>query len=141
MIREFRIEDYDKVIALWNEVGLPYRPKGRDSRHRIEEELKQGNSIFLVAEVDGKLVGSVLGTRDGRKGWINRLSVHPSFRRRGIARKLVAEAERRFSQLGLEVVACLIEQGNASSKRLFESIGYECHSDIAYFSKRTSSDA
>ncbi len=141
MIREFRIEDYDKVIALWNDCGLPYRPNGRDSRHRVEEELKQGSSLFLVAEVNGKLVGSVLGTQDGRKGWINRLSVHPSFRHRGIARKLVAEVERRFSQLGLAVVACLVMQDNTSSKRFFESIGYECYSDIAYFSKRTSPDA
>ena len=29
VIREFRMEDYDKVIELWDEVKLTYRPKGR----------------------------------------------------------------------------------------------------------------
>ena len=55
MIREFRIEDYAALTALWDEARLPYRPKGRDRRDKIENELKQGNCIFLVAEIEGRL--------------------------------------------------------------------------------------
>jgi ribosomal protein S18 acetylase RimI-like enzyme len=141
VIREFRIEDYNKLISLWNEAGLGYRPRGRDSRRRIAEEIKRGDSIFLVAEMDGKLVGSVIGTHDARKGWINRLAVHPSYRHRGLAKKLVAEMEDRLSQVGLEVIACLIEQGNTASLQLFQSLGYERASDIVYLSKRKRPEA
>jgi ribosomal protein S18 acetylase RimI-like enzyme len=138
VIRNFRIEDYDKLTSLWKAAGLGYRARGRDSRRRIAEEIKRGDSIFLVAEMDGKLVGSVIGTHDGRKGWINRLAVHPSYRHRGLAKKLMAEVEKRLSQVGLEVIAGLIEQGNTASLRLFQSLGYERAPDIVYLSKRKS---
>lgn len=138
VIRDSRIEDYDKLIDLWKEAGLGYRPKGRDSRRQMKQQLEHGNTIFLVAEMGGKFVGSVIGTHDGRKGWINRLAVHPSYRRRGLAKKLVAEVEKLLSQVGLEVIACLIEQGNTASLQLFQSLGYDRASDIVYLSKRKS---
>jgi ribosomal protein S18 acetylase RimI-like enzyme len=138
VIRDFRIEDYDRLTTLWKEAGLGYRARGRDSRRRIAQQLKPGNTIFLVAETAGTLVGSVIGTHDGRKGWINRLAVHPSYRHRGLAKKLMAEVEKRLSQVGLEVIAGLIEQGNTASLRLFQSLGYERAPDIVYLSKRKS---
>ena len=141
VIRDFQIEDYDRLTTLWKESGLSYRPRGRDSRRRIEAELKTGTSIFLVAEMDGQMVGSVIGTHDGRKGWINRLAVHPSYRHRGLAKKLVAEVEDRLSQVGLEVIAGLIEQSNTASLQLFQSLGYERMSDIVYLSKRKRPEA
>ena len=122
-IREFHIEDYDALVTLWRETGLPYKPQGRDRRDRIEREIRGPNVTFLVAEVEDQLVGSVLATHDGRKGWINRLAVTPAFRFRGIAKKLVAEAENRLSSQGIEIVACLIEDWNVDSKRFFETIG------------------
>jgi ribosomal protein S18 acetylase RimI-like enzyme len=141
VVREFRIEDYDAVIALWDGAQLPYRSKGRDSRHNINLEIKRGNDTFLVAEVNGRVVGSVLGTHDGRKGWINRLAVDAEFQRQNIARKLVAEVESRLSELGIEVIACLIEERNITSMHVFERLGYEKYPYIAYYSKRKSKEA
>ena len=140
IIREFNIKDYDALIALWNDAQLPFKPKGRDKRDKIEYELKHGKDIFLVAEINGKLVGSVFGTHDGRKGWINRLAVAPEFQRQNIAKKLIAEVEDRFSELGIDIIACLVEDWNTKSLQVFEKLGYEKHSDIVYFSKRKDSN-
>ncbi len=136
VIREFCIGDYDALIILWNDAQLEYKPKGRDRRDKIESELERGNAIFLVAEINGKLAGSILGTHDGRKGWINRLAVAPEFRKQGIARRLVSEVEDRLSELGIEIMACLIEDWNTKSMQVFEKLGYKKHSDIIYFTKR-----
>ena len=73
--------DYENVIVLWEEAGIHYRPGGRESRQRMAGELKNGQSVFLVAEADKRIVGVVLGTHDDRKGWINRLAVAEEFRR------------------------------------------------------------
>ena len=135
------MEDYDALMTLWDDAQLPYRPKGRDRRDKIEHQLKQGNTVFLVAEIDGRLVGSILGTNDGRKGWINRLAVTPEFRRQDIAGRLVAEVESKLSQLGIEIVACLIEEQNTTSMQVFERLGYEKATDIVYLSKRKNVDA
>ena len=139
-IREYRIEDYDDLINLWKEADLVHRPKGRDRRDKIEKELRQDTSIFLVAELNGDLIGSVFGSHDGRKGWINRLAVNPDFRKKDIARKLVYEAEKRLDELGIDIIACLIEGWNKESMKVFEKLGYEKYSDVAYYTKRKNWD-
>jgi len=72
-IRKLTIDDYDGLCTLWEEAGLPYRPNGRDTRENIASQIEGECSIYLAIEEDGRLIGAVLGTHDGRKGWINRL--------------------------------------------------------------------
>lgn len=140
VVREFCLDDYEGLIALWEAARLPYRPQGRDAREAFARQIREPTAIYLVAELEGTLVGSVLGTHDGRKGWINRLAVHPERRRRGIARRLVGEIERRLRAGGIEIVAALVEDWNATSLRVFERLGYVCHHDIHYMSKRANPD-
>jgi len=140
VIRSFRLEDYSMLVRTWEESGLPYKPAGRDKKENIAREISRPNAIFLVAEKDGHLVGSAFGTHDGRKGWINRVAVIPAFRRHGIAAFLVRELERRISGMGIGIIACLIEEWNEESMKFFEKIGYTCHKDIFYLTKRRHSD-
>lgn len=140
VIREMHIEDYDELIALWERAGLSFKPRGRDCRQHIQRELEGGHDMFLIAAVDGKIAGSVLGTHDGRKGWINRVAVDPVFRNAGIARMMVREVEQRLERFGIEIVACLIENGNSVSKEVFTHLGYIPHEDITYFTKRNTAE-
>ena len=136
IVRKFREEDYDAVISLWHLGEIPYKPRGRDTRDKILVEITKDTAIFLVAEVNGETVGTVLGTHDGRKGWINRLAVAPEFRHQGIARRLLKEAENAIHNLGIEIIACLIEDYNRVSMDFFQKAGYTEHKDIIYFTKR-----
>ena len=139
-IRSLVIEDYDRLIALWQAAGLSYRPGGRDRRSSIESQIAASTSVFLAAAEAGELVGAVLGTHDGRKGWINRLAVLPSRRREGIGLALVKEVEKRLEALGIHIVTCLIEDWNAESMEFFERIGYVEHGECVYYSKRMNPD-
>lgn len=138
--RKFNIYDYDALIELWKAAQLPYKPNGRDSKQKIESELKKGVAIFLVAEKDKKIIGSIFGTHDGRKGWINRVAVHPQYRQQGIAKMLVSEVEKKLDELGIDIIACLIEDWNDRSMKVFEKLGYLKHNDVIYFSKRKNAD-
>ncbi|MGE5741218.1 MAG: GNAT family N-acetyltransferase [Candidatus Aminicenantes bacterium RBG_16_66_30] len=137
-IREFRIEDYDRVMEIWAEAGLPLKPQGRDSRENIARQIGLSNVRFLVAvEGDGgRVIGTVLATHDGRKGWINRLAVDPAVRRKGIGARLVGAAESWLESQGMDILACLIEEENAVSMAVFEKLGYRKHPEIIYFAKR-----
>lgn len=137
-IRDLSIADYDDLIHLWGEAELPSRPQGRDSREAIARQMAGGTSLFLGAEQDGQLVGAVLGTHDGRKGWINRLAVHPAHRRHGIGRALVHAVEARLHGMGIGIIGSLIEDWNEDSFAFFARLGYVAHRDIVYFSKRRS---
>ncbi len=140
IIREMTLADLEAVVALWVEAGLPFRPEGRDRPDRMKVEMERGTAVFLMAEAGDRLVGVVLGTHDGRKGWVNRLAVAPAFQRRGIAARLVRELEARLETLGLEIVAALIESDNRSSLEFFRAIGYLHDPEIEYVSKRRSFD-
>ncbi|HJX35824.1 MAG TPA: hypothetical protein VJ280_02575 [Dehalococcoidales bacterium] len=60
IIREFSMDDYEKVVALWEEAGIHYRPNGRENRGRMATEIKTGQAIFLVAAADQRIAGVVL---------------------------------------------------------------------------------
>ena len=139
-VREYRLEDYEAVVEVWTAAGLSFRPKGRDRRDTLAAELTRGRAMFLVAESEGRVVATVLGTHDGRKGWINRLAVVPEWRRRGVARLLVGEVETRLQSLGLEITAALVEAPNEGSLRFFQAIGYVRDPQIEYLSHRRSPD-
>ncbi len=135
-IRKFQGDDYDAVMALWKASGLPCKPHGRDSREKILKEITQGTATFLAAVNGNTVVGTVLATHDGRKGWINRLAVAAEFRGLGIAQRLLEEAEKALYDRGIEIVACLIEDYNKASMNFFQKADYIKHTDIFYFSKR-----
>ncbi|MGQ9477980.1 MAG: GNAT family N-acetyltransferase [Candidatus Bipolaricaulia bacterium] len=136
-IRELKPEDYEEMSALWERAGLSYRPQGRDSRAAIAAQMRRDPDLFLGACAGGRLVGIVIGSDDGRKGWINRLAVDPAYRRRGIAQALIAEVERRLRGRGREIIAVLVEEWNQPSLALFQGCGYLLDRTILYLSKRT----
>jgi len=135
-IRKLNISDYDALCELWQKSGLSYRPNGRDTRDNIALQIDGDCSIYLIAEDKGKMIGAILATHDGRKGWLNRLAILPDYQRRGIARMLVKEAEKRLMSLGIEIFACQIEDWNQVSMALFDDLGYSRHGEIVYFTKR-----
>lgn len=138
---EFRtpsIEDYERILELWDEAGLPYKPEGRDTRENIAEELKEQPEYWIAAYVEsGKLVGIIFGTDDGRKGWINRLAVDKEYRSQGIGTGLVRRLESVFQEKGFKIWASLIEPDNPEGMRFFEYLGFE-DDKIRYYSKRES---
>jgi GNAT superfamily N-acetyltransferase len=132
-------DDYDAIIGLWKEAGLQStRLRGRDSRDAFAAQLAAGQRAIGLDDA-GQLVGVVLVTHDTRKGWINRLAVHPDHRRRGYAAQLIAAAEQELRKMGFQIFAVLIEADNKASQEMFAQEGYRT-SEVVYMSKRDSDD-
>ena len=128
--------DYDAVLALWQAAGLSIRPDGRDSRAQYVAQAAQDTQTVIGARDGGVLIGVIVATHDGRKGWLNRLAVHPEHRRRGIGMALVQAAEQVLQRQGLQITAALIEDWNDASQALMTRAGYITHPDVHYLSKR-----
>ena len=93
-ITTFAIDHYDDLLSLWGRCGLPYEKDGRDSREQLDRQILDDHvAILVLKDDDGRLIGSVIGTFDGRRGWINRLAVDPEYRGRRLAARLVEKAE------------------------------------------------
>ena len=78
-----------------------------------------------MAELDGVLVGTVLGAWDGRRGWIYHLGINPKYQRTGLGTRLVAEVEARMKSKGVLKVNALIYNTNENSIAFFKKIGYQ----------------
>jgi ribosomal protein S18 acetylase RimI-like enzyme len=133
-LREATPADFDAILALWASIeerhtGLPDKPEYLQRFHDFSPDL------FLVAELDGRIVGTVIGGWDGWRAQIARLSVDGAVRRRGIARKLVDEIESRLYARGARRIYALIERSSPFACPFWEAAGYASNDDIAQFSR------
>uniref|UniRef100_A0A7C4UDC0 GNAT family N-acetyltransferase n=1 Tax=candidate division WOR-3 bacterium TaxID=2052148 RepID=A0A7C4UDC0_UNCW3 len=135
-IRNLTIDDYDRIIEIWESAKLPYKPEGRDSRESIKKQMEEFGDLFLGAEVQGRLVGVIIGSWDGRKGWLNRIAVEPSYQGMGIGKMLTSACEEALKERGARIFAMLIEEDNVSSLKLAERMGYKVQRSILYLTKR-----
>jgi ribosomal protein S18 acetylase RimI-like enzyme len=138
LIRDYRPDDYETVVTLWNSAGLPAKCHGRDTREEIARQIATGCVFVLLAEHVDEVVGTLLGSHDSRRGWINRLAVAPHYQRSpmGVAVRLLEEAEARFRSMGIGLFVCLIEDQNKASWRFFQRMGYLRFDGVSYYTKR-----
>ena len=99
LIRPCRAAEAEGILELWRQADAT--PSVTDNADAVERVITEFPAHVLVAEVEGRIVGSIIGTFDGWRGNIYRLAVDPRYRRRGIARALVAErtAQKPSSRL------------------------------------------
>ncbi len=135
-LRAIKPHEITLLARLWTESGLPFRPKGRDSLKNLRQQRLMDPELFVGAFVGPALVGAVIASDDGRKGWINRLAISPDARGRGIASMLVRHCETTLRKRGRLLFCVHIEGYNADSMKLFEHLGYRREEDIFYFTKR-----
>jgi alkanesulfonate monooxygenase SsuD/methylene tetrahydromethanopterin reductase-like flavin-dependent oxidoreductase (luciferase family)/ribosomal protein S18 acetylase RimI-like enzyme len=129
-IREFRDDDAAAVAALWRRVFHD------DSRWRAPQAVfgrrrRRQRELFLVATVDGVVVGTTLAGYDGHRGWLYRVAVAPEQQRRGIGQALVREAELRLAQLGCPKINLQIEGMNEHVVAFYERLGYAVEDRIS----------
>ena len=88
---------------------------------------------FLVAEVEGKLVGTTIVADSGKAGSISVVMVHPDFRRRGIATRLMTTA-LDYCRRKKKVKAILgVLSTNAPAKDLYVKLGFSTFEHSVYF--------
>ena len=141
VIRELTLDELALLGPLWESAGLSYRPTGRDTLENLRVQWQRDAHGFIGGFDGNLLTGAVLATNDGRRGWINRLAVHPEYRGQGIGQLLIAAAEQTLKATGLRIIAALIEDDNAASRALFAKTGYEFLPGVLYYSKRESPGA
>lgn len=100
LIRQFTMVDYDRVRELWANAGPGVSLRPSDERDEVAKKLERDPDLFLVAEVDARVVGVIMGAWDGRRGWLHHLAVDAAYRGRGIGTALLAQVEARLKTKG-----------------------------------------
>ena len=115
-----------QVTVTFDTVRLPRRMQvvyPRDVEELVEDW--QRDEGFLVAEVEGKIVGSVIGGFDGRRGMMYHMAVAQSYRRRGIGTALMKLLEQRLKEKGCIRYYLLVAKDNAEAVRFYQDKGWE----------------
>lgn len=99
-IREMTIDDYEEVFALWQITSKRALSKA-DEKAKIESYLTRSEGMSKVAVIDGKIVGTVLASHDGRRGFIHHMAVLPDYRRNRIGHELAKTLSKRLKTKGL----------------------------------------
>jgi ribosomal protein S18 acetylase RimI-like enzyme len=120
IIRPARSEEVEQVLGLWREAETT--PSVTDNREEVLKLLAEPAAVLLVAEAEGRLVGTVIGGWDGWRGNIYRLAVAPGYRRRGLARLLVAEADRSLHRMGARRITALVEGDHPWATDFWDSL-------------------
>jgi ribosomal protein S18 acetylase RimI-like enzyme len=136
-VRAFAELDEEGVVALWQRCGLTRA--WNDPRKDIARKLRVQRELFLVAELDGAIVGSVMGGYDGHRGWANYLAVDVPHRRSGFGRVLMAELETQLRGLGCPKLNLQVRADNAAAIGFYARLGYG-QDAVVSLGKRLESD-
>lgn len=121
-IRPITDADVETVVALWEACGLT-RP-WNDPRDDIARARGSMEAVILVADCDGKAVGSVMVGHDGHRAWMYYVAVAPDRQGGGLGRRLVKAAEIWAAATGMQKMHLLVRPGNEKVRGFYESIGY-----------------
>ena len=125
-------DDYEKVITLWNNAGPVIHVRRSDHPEEIAKKLQRDPDLFLLAEVNERLVGTVLGGFDGRRGMVYHLAVEEGYRRQGVGSMLMEALERRLREKGCIRFYLLVTKDNLEAIHFYESQGWEWLDLYAY---------
>ena len=134
---EYRLmkpEDFPQALELWIACHNGLNEKD-DSYEGIEKYLKRNPTTSFVATCEDRIVGVILCGHDGRRGFIQHMSVSPDHRRQGIAKTLVDLALEALRKEGINKVALVAFDHNQGGNAFWESIGFTERTDLSYRNK------
>ena len=128
-IRVYQASDQQAIVDLWNECGLlvPWNDPAKD----IQRKILLGADLFLVGDLEGALIASVMGGYEGHRGWANYLAVRPNYQDKGYARLLMSELEMKLLEKGCPKINLQVRDTNIDIVRFYEALGYKIDAAVS----------
>lgn len=127
-IRQARDSDAPRMVKIMKANNHYYTP-AVDGVRAIRRQLTLAHNVILVAETGKEVVGFVLGTWDGARAFLFKMSVHPGFQRQGIGTMLLREAARVYRVMGAVTIGLSAADGTGGESnnavRFWEKLGFE----------------
>ncbi|GAA3090766.1 GNAT family N-acetyltransferase [Streptosporangium carneum] len=121
-VRTGRLEDVAALLAFWLEAA-----EGTD-RHddpaKVLALVERDPEALLIAEIDGRTVGTVIAGWDGWRAHLYRLAVAPTHRRQGVGTALLRAAEERFMRFGAFRADAMVLHDNVLAHHAWKAAGY-----------------
>src|SRR6266536_2886143 len=121
LIRKMTLDDIPVVVEL-DRISFSLPWPERSFRFEIAD-----NPVARcwVAEVDGRVVGMVVGWLLVDEIHIATIATHPDFRRQGIGRKLLSHTLRHALEEGAQSSFLEVRASNLGAQEMYRQFGYE----------------
>lgn len=105
----------------------------------VQAQVEAGNKILLVAQQDERVVGAVQIALESRRngdhrGEVQKLVVHMSYRRQGIARQLMERLDAIAKQANRSLLVLDVRKGDPA-ETLYQKMGYIHVGDIPAYAR------
>ena len=129
VVRPLSDTDIESITRIDEKVGGTYRPEFWENR--VAYYLRRDPESSRVAEIDGQVVGFMLGDMRGGEfgleetsGWIERFGVDPAQRGKGIARQLFDALALHFRSSGAKSLRTFVDASQADNARFLAALGF-----------------
>lgn len=135
-IRKLRDEDIGTLSQIEAaSFSMPWSPKD------FADLLSRPYCTYLVAEIDGEVVGSCGMTNICNEGNIDNVVVAENFRGQGIAQKMISELIALGERMGVEAYTLEVRVSNAAAIHVYEKMGFVSEGIRPRFYEKPTEDA
>jgi len=132
-IRELKIGDYENAYSLWQSLpGLGL--SAADDAENIAAFLAKNPGLSFAAVDGDKLIGTILGGSDGRRGFIYHLAVHSQYQNKGTGRFLVERCLSAMQKSGLQKCHLFVYSDNKAGIRFWKRNSWILREEIRVMS-------
>jgi predicted N-acetyltransferase YhbS len=128
-IRFLEKEDLEAIVEIDEKV------LGESRRSYWERKLELMNNkasqVSLIAEVEGKVVGFILGDVSGWEfgvpdtiGWIDTIGIDPVYQKKGLATALASELIKNLKTIGVRSIYTLVSWNDWDLLQFFHAMGF-----------------
>ena len=111
-----------------------------DPHKDVQRKLTTQPELFLVGEIAGRPVASVMAGFDGHRGWVNYLAVAPEHRNAGLGRMMMRNVEDALEARGCPKLNLQVRTTNHAVLEFYRRIGYATD-EVVSLGKRLIPDA
>ena len=135
--RKFKKTDTDAVIKLWKTCKLIVT--WNDPLKDIRRKLSVKDNLFIIGEINKKIIATAMAGYDGHRGYIYYLAVLPEHQKKRIGSSILSIIEQKLYKLGCPKINLFVRNTNIKVKAFYKTNNYEMQ-DSQIYGKRLIKD-
>ena len=127
--------DYLELFKFWKSItGLVLHNDFSETKEGFDLFLKRNPNLSLVARINNKIIGAVLCSHDGRRGYLNHLAVSDKHQGLGIGTELVTKSIENLKRENIHKTMIPVLKSNYLAQQFWTKFGFTKEEDINFHS-------